>query len=48
MGLYAIVKYILAARIVVDVDGNTTQGRNFGGELGETGVVLSMRKSANQ
>jgi len=38
---YAVLDDILAARVVVDVDGDAAQGGDFGGELGEAGVVLS-------
>jgi hypothetical protein len=38
---YRVVQHILAAGVVVDVDGHAAQGRDFGGELLEPGVVLS-------
>jgi len=38
---YAVLDDILAARVVVDVDGDAAQGGDFGGELGEAGLVLS-------
>lgn len=40
-GWYAVVDDILAAGIVVDVDRDAAQGGDFGGELRESGVVLS-------
>jgi len=38
---YAVLDDILAARVVVDVDCDAAQCGDFGGELGEAGVVLS-------
>lgn len=38
---YAVLDDILAARVVVDVDRDAAQRRDFGGEFGEAGVVLS-------
>lgn len=33
---------MLVPGVVVDVDGDAAQGGDFGGELGEAGVVLSV------
>lgn len=38
---YAVLDDILAARVVIDVDCDAAQCGDFGGELGEAGVVLS-------
>ena len=38
---YAIIYDFLAPRIVVDVDCHAAQGRDFGGEFIEAGVVLA-------
>lgn len=37
---YAIIDDILAAGIIVDVDGHPAQSRDFGGERGELRIVL--------
>lgn len=37
---HSVINDILGARIVVDVDCDTTQGCDFGAELAEAGVVL--------
>lgn len=39
---YAIINDILRAGIVVDIDGDAAEGGDFGGEVGEAGVVLSV------
>lgn len=39
---YAVIDYVLASCIVVDVDRDATQRRDFGGEFREAGVVLSL------
>lgn len=39
---YAVIDYILAPRIVVDVDRNAAQRGDFGGKFREAGVVLSL------
>lgn len=41
-GPYAVVDDMLVPCIVVDVDCDTAEGGDFGGELGEAGVVLSV------
>ena len=38
---YAVIDDILTARIIVDIDCDASQRGDFGGELGEPGVVLS-------
>ena len=39
---HAIINDMLVARAVVNVDRDAAQGRDFGGEGGEAGVVLSV------
>jgi hypothetical protein len=42
VGTYAIINHILIPRMVVDIDSHTAQRRDFGGELGESIVILSI------
>lgn len=39
--MYAVVDHMLVSSVVVDVDCDAAEGGDFGGELGEAGVVLS-------